>query len=161
MSSLAAPNVSGMAGEREVNNAWATWLAQRMRAVGLPTPSDLARASGGQPDQSVVSRWLNEGRTPTIDLLRRVEGPLKTPLLELMVRAGHITAAEAKMTRELAMQTVDVPDAIREDPALIEEARAHLLNQYELLRRLSSPDAAAARPLRAAARKKPPRRPST
>lgn len=33
----------------------------------------------------------------------------------------------------------DVAEAIRRDTALIEEARQHLLNQYELLRRLSPP----------------------
>lgn len=149
MSSLAAPTFPGMS-EREVNNAWAEWLAQRMRAVGLPNPTDLARAAGGQPDQSVVSRWLNEGRTPTIDALRRVEKPLRTPLLELLVRAGHITAAEARMPARFEKPNSE--DSL-DLTLLSEDTRQHIRNQYEFLRRVQ-PERPS-RPLRAVARPKP------
>lgn len=143
--------------EREVNNAWAEWLGQRMRAVGLPNASDLARAAGGQPDQSVISRWLNEGRTPTIDALRRVEKPLKTPLIELLVRAGHLTAAEARIPARFERpNTEDSLDLT----LLSEETRQHIRSQYELLRRVPPERATQpTRPLRAVARPKPkPRR---
>lgn len=56
---------------------------------------------------------------------------------------------------------VSVVEAIEHDPDLIEEARAHLLSQYELLRRLSDVGGSKEpeRSLRAVARKRPPRKP--
>lgn len=74
---------------RDVNENWAAFIRARMRARGLAGPSDLARQSG--VDQSVISRWLNEGRTPTVDALRRLTGPLETSLRELLIAAGHAT----------------------------------------------------------------------
>lgn len=78
---------------REINEGWAAYVRKRMDDMKVSGPSDLARRSG--VDQSVISRWLNEGRTPTVDALRRLAKPLDTSLLELMVAAGHLTREEA------------------------------------------------------------------
>lgn len=74
---------------RDVNETWAAFIRARMKTHGMAGPSDLARASG--VDQSVISRWLNEGRTPTVDALRRLVAPLKTSLRDLLIAAGHAT----------------------------------------------------------------------
>ena len=122
--------------EREVNHDWADRVQRRMRAANLPTPTALAKASG--VDQSVISRWINEGRTPTIEALRKVAGPLKTPVLELLVDAGHLTRDEVHPEAGAGEDEPDVLEAIRRDPKLLPEAREHLLNQYGLLRRIGA-----------------------
>jgi hypothetical protein len=50
---------------------------------------------------------------------------------------------------------VSVPDAIGSDPHLLEEARAHLLNQYGLLRRLKPVSAPGEKVPRLRAARKP------
>lgn len=135
VSQMSARTVAGV-GEREINEQWAAWLRRRMRTAGFGTPTELGRASG--VDQSVISRWLNEGRTPQVDQLRKIGGPLDASMLDLLIAAGYVARDEIDVT-EAATTTVlaDVAEAIRQDAGLIEEARAHLLTQYDLLRRLS------------------------
>lgn len=156
LSESVASTVSGV-GDREINEKWAAWLRSRMRARSIDSPTALAKASG--VDQSVISRWLNEGRTPQVDQLRKIADPLKATMIDLLIAADYVRREE--VTGEPAPDLLDVPDAIERDTALIDEARAHLLNQYELLRRLSEKAATqeAARPLRAVARKRSPRKP--
>lgn len=98
---------------REINESWASYVRERMRRQKVAGPSELARASG--VDQSVISRWLNEGRTPTVDALRRIAGPLETSLLDLMVAAGHITADEAAHEREAAGVVTPLGDAAEDE----------------------------------------------
>lgn len=155
-------------GDREINEQWAAWLRRRMRTKNYSTPTELARAS--DVDQSVISRWLNEGRTPQVDQLRKVAGPLEASMLDLLVAAGYVTRAEVTGVEAAWAEptTIDVSDAIESDPTLIEEARTHLLAQYQMLRDLSvlrsSKDterpktSAGQKPLRAVARKRQPRK---
>ena len=49
------------------------------------------------PD-SVLSRWRNAGTQPSLEQLRRLQQSLQASLLELLVAAGHLTPAEAKLT---------------------------------------------------------------
>jgi len=172
MSRRTVPAVSG---EREVNERWATWLRRRMRATaGVGTPTELGQASG--VDQSVISRWLNEGRTPQVNQLRKIATPLRATMLDLLIAAGYVSPDELGVTDTPSSAVVaDVAEAIKRDADLIDEARLHLLNQYALLRRLgpdepsetparktsrrpASPDAPVARPIRAAARRGKPDR---
>lgn len=73
---------------------WAEFLDEAMKAKGL-TQAGLATASG--IGDAVISRWLNKGNQPDIANLRRLVVPLGVSLLELMVAAGHIEPAEAKL----------------------------------------------------------------
>lgn len=141
-------------GEREINERWATWLRRRMRVAGFTTPTELGRASG--VDQSVVSRWLNEGRTPQVDQLRKIAGALDATMLDLLIAAGYVEPDEIDVT-DASTTTIfaDVAEAIKQDTDLIEEARTHLLNQYDLLRRLT-PSPSEARGKKAARRVKSP-----
>jgi transcriptional regulator with XRE-family HTH domain len=119
------------AAERE--SAWPQWLAQRMAEVGLPTNRDLARAAG--VPESVLSRWRNQGVTPSVEQLRRLRTPLQVPLLELLVRAGHLDAREAGLEDRPAPVPVrlGVVEALHADPDLPEDLRSLLLSQYRAM----------------------------
>lgn len=121
---------------RPPNDAWADWLSAQMQRCGFATNKDLERASG--IDNTVISRWRGEGTTPSVKHLRQLAAPLRTPLLQLMVKAGHLTPAEAQL-REVAAPSSDqvaVDAAVEADPDLLPEAKEHLVKQYRLLRRL-------------------------
>jgi hypothetical protein len=64
--------------------------------AGYPRPVDVQRGTNGEVDQGVVARWLRgEGQEPTIRKLRPVARLLGIRLLEMIVRAGLLTAVEA------------------------------------------------------------------
>lgn len=66
-----------------------------MADQGFETNMDLSRATG--IDNTVISRWRNGETVPQLDQLRKLEKALDTKLLELMVRAGHLTQQEADL----------------------------------------------------------------
>jgi transcriptional regulator with XRE-family HTH domain len=116
---------------------WSDYLADLMRRAGFANAADLSRASG--IDQTQISRWLRGHGQPSLDNLRRLSPVVRRPMLELAVRAGHFTSEEARL-KDLPSQPltdVDLETAIEQAPDLIDEAKQHLLNQYDLLRRLS------------------------
>jgi transcriptional regulator with XRE-family HTH domain len=110
-----------------------------MSAAGISNAAELARRTG--VNESQISRWLRGIGQPDLSNLRKIAPTLRRPMLQLLVAAGHLTAAEARM-QELPVPTredVDVVEAIERDTLLLPEAKAHFLNQYELLRRLGEP----------------------
>lgn len=142
-------------------NGFGAWLSAQMTKCGFANNVELEHVTG--IGNTTISRWRNETMAPSVDQLRKLEGPLRTPLLELLVRAGVLSPEEAKVSRE-QLRTIppvavaDVAEAVANDPDLIDEAKQHLLNQYELLRRLSP----VAKPSPSVARgKKSPRRTTT
>lgn len=153
-----------------MSSAFGDWLTAQMARCGYKSNVDLEAVTG--IGNTTISRWRTGAMAPSVEQLRKLEGPLKTPLLEMLVRAGVLSAEEAKIPRtalsKVSEATVaNVAEAIRQDSELMERAREHLLNQYEMLRELSGhagsniPDQAqtspAKKPLRAVARKRPPR----
>jgi transcriptional regulator with XRE-family HTH domain len=112
---------------------WSVWLWQRMHEVGLPTNRELARASG--VPESVISRWRNQAVTPSVEQLRRLRQPLQVPLVELLMRAGHLTAEEAALEDRPAPVPVrlGVAEAMEADPDLPEDLRSLLLAQYRAM----------------------------
>lgn len=105
------------------------------------------------------------------DALQWSRGSVQTVLAggePSVVGEESVPVAGVPVTDVSDIQLSRVREAIEADPSLLEEAKLHLLNQYELLRRLSDPaltkeadrpsTEAAQRPLRAVARKRPPRR---
>lgn len=145
---------------------WSAYLADLMQRGGFANAADLSRAAG--IDQTQISRWLRGQGQPSLENLRRLAPIVRRPILELAVKAGHFTAEEARLrdvTPEQPSPVADIAEAIKQDTELLDEARQHLLNQYELLRRLSDPAGTtkgpATRPLRAVARPRPSRRDRT
>lgn len=115
-----------------------------MQACGFDTNKALERASG--IDNTSISRWKNGESVPSLEHLRKLVGPLQTPLLQLMVRAGLLSPEEAKVTRLAAVPDppkLDVVAAIRQDPELLPETKEHIERQYGLLLRVDRAAAAA------------------
>jgi transcriptional regulator with XRE-family HTH domain len=72
------------------------YLQTAMTNAGYPRPIDVERGTSGEVKLGVVARWLRgEGEEPSIRKLRPVAKLLGVRLLEMMVAAGLITAAEA------------------------------------------------------------------
>lgn len=151
--------------------AFGDWLTAQMSRCGFKSNVDLEAVTG--IGNTTISRWRTGAMAPSVEQLRKLEGPLKTPLLEMLVRAGVLSAEEAKIPRaalsKVSEVTVaDVAEAIRQDSELMERAREHLLSQYQMLRELSEhasskkprqvqTSPASQKPLRAVARKRAPR----
>jgi transcriptional regulator with XRE-family HTH domain len=104
-----------------------------MDEVGLPANRDLARAAG--VPESVISRWRNQRVTPSIEQLRRLRTPLQVPLLELLVRAGHLEPREAAMEDRPAVVPVRLgaAEVLASDPDLPHDLRSLLLAQYRAM----------------------------
>lgn len=116
-----------------LSSNWSQWLPQRMDEVGLPTNRDLARASG--VPESVISRWRNQAVTPSVEQLRRLRTPLQVPLLELLVKAGHLEQCEAALEDRPAPVPVrlGVAEVLASDPDLPDDLRPLLLAQYRAM----------------------------
>jgi transcriptional regulator with XRE-family HTH domain len=121
---------------REANEGWADFVDRLISSRYGGKQSALADAIGVSP--STVTRWL-DGATPAIPQLRAMSEVTGFGMAELLTAAGALDAAGAEQPAASPDVLADVAEAIRRDTQLIEEARAHLLNQYELLRRLSPP----------------------
>ena len=76
-----------------------------MEAAGYAKASELARATGIA--EANISRWLRGETQPDLANLRRIAAVLKVPLLELIVAAGHLSPAEAKL-RDVVPPTAPV-----------------------------------------------------
>ncbi len=77
-----------------MNEGWAAYLRRVMREAGYDPDgvrsggrTRLAEDSG--VSLPVISRSLNEGRTPDPKTLRALTGPLKRSYQELLIAAGH------------------------------------------------------------------------
>jgi transcriptional regulator with XRE-family HTH domain len=156
-----------------MDDGFGKWLGQQMTRCGFASNVDLEHQTG--IGNTTISRWRNGTMAPSVEQLRKLEGPLRTPLLELLVRAGVLSSDEAKVPRDRLTQAsepdpVSVVQAVERDSTLMDDAKEHLVNQYELLRRLSdltdsktprrpkTPAEPPQRPLRAVARPRPTRR---
>lgn len=69
-----------------------SWLSARMTECGWD--SDLALANIIGISDSTISRWRRGLAGPRLEELRKLAEPLDTALLELAVRAGHLTPDE-------------------------------------------------------------------
>lgn len=79
--------------------SFGTWLSAQMAACGFTTNMALERKTG--IDNTTISRWRSDQMTPGMDHLRKLEGPLKTPYMQLLVRAGYVSPEEAKVRRDV------------------------------------------------------------
>jgi transcriptional regulator with XRE-family HTH domain len=104
-----------------------------MTNAGYPRPVDVQRGTNGEVEQGVVARWLRgEGQEPSIRKLRPVAQLLGVRLLEMMVRAGLITAVEAGFEEDPSPPPPrpTLEELVRADPAYsseMKEAMAALL----------------------------------
>lgn len=122
---------------REANEEWARYITALIDNSFDGKQSDLAEALGVAP--STVTRWL-DGATPSIKHLRNMREQLGIPMTNLLIAAGALTEDDdvqipAPSPAE-AQALITVAEAILSDHDLIVEAREHLLNQYNLLKRI-------------------------
>lgn len=120
--------------KREINDDFADWLRGRMRQRGYDL--DGARAGGmtrlaadADVSLSVISRALNEGRTPDLESLRGLGRALGVSLGDMLVAAGKADREELPVSAAPVGAGVD-PDFLAEiaeaSPATIEAVRAVL-----------------------------------
>lgn len=135
---------------------WAFWLEAVLDERGW-SRAEIAKRSRRKPngrpviDGSRVSEWLNKNEAPRDpEILQEIAHVLEVPVSTVLNAAGWLPDDEleerpAGPTHGEVVSTV--ADAIRHDADLLEEARQHLLNQYQLLRRLTpaEPSAPAAK----------------
>lgn len=149
---------------RQANDRWAEYVGQLVASRFGGNQSSLAQALG--VSGSTVTRWI-DGATPTIGALRAMHEALEIPKVELLVAAGALDDGDDITITSAPAIVQDVVEAIRRDGRLLDEAKQHFLNQYELLLRVAPakpsdrrgskdkerPAIPAVRPLRAAARR--------
>lgn len=150
---------------REANEGWAGYVRRLIDDRYSGNQSALAQDIGVAA--STVTRWI-DGATPTIAALHDISDALDVPMTELLVAAGALSARDLGGEQVQTPQvSADVAEAIRKDADLIERARQHLLDQYQMLRELSQRSDSndhsrlenpGQRSLRAVARKRPPRK---
>lgn len=88
--------------------SFGAWLTDRMDEVGLPRPSDLAKASGA--DQSLIGRWMRDESLPGPTNLRKIAPVLRVREAEIFARAGHLapsTTAEPSPGRPRRAAVLD------------------------------------------------------
>lgn len=151
--------------KRDVNESWADYLRRVMTEAGYDPDgirsggrTRLAEDSG--VSLPVISRSLNEGRTPDPSTLRALVRPLNKPYRELLIAAGHATeeelpdpavrnprregevdrrsVAELIEAGEAPLLSID-PEALRglteeQQAVVIREAQEHALRTARLLR---------------------------
>ena len=122
-------------------------------------PIDLVRGGGTKPNGQPVIRadrvhhWL-KGQRPSYDLAVATARALGVPERQALAAAGYAAEqppatadlvwsgphgtveVEVKDTGTAHLRAMTVSEAIENDPDLPAVAKAHLLNQYELLRQL-------------------------
>jgi hypothetical protein len=122
-------------------------VKRRLASLGW-NAADLARVA--QVDYSTVLDFLAEVRSPQTKTLGKIEAALDWPAGALkdiidgrpVELPGLIVTGkrEPEVTRLRAVGNDEPPNpviaAIEADPYLLPEAKAHFLNQYELLRRV-------------------------
>jgi transcriptional regulator with XRE-family HTH domain len=101
--------------KRAVNETWAEYLRRVMRDAGYEPD---APRSGGRTRLAedsgvslpVISRSLNEGRTPDPATLKALAKPLRKSYRELLIAAGHATDEDLPDPAAAALwRDVDVP----------------------------------------------------
>lgn len=127
---------------REANEEWSRYIYALVDERFDGKQSDLADRLGVAA--STVTRWL-DGATPSIKQLRNICEQLGIPMTNLLVAAGALTeddGVDVPMPSPSAAQItlMSVAEAILGDHELIVEAREHLLNQYNLLKRIVPPE---------------------
>lgn len=137
---------------REANEGWAAYVTELLADRYDGNATALAKALDVSP--STITRWI-DGATPEIARLKQLSRIEKIPMVTLLVAAG---ALESETLAEPEVRPVgDISENVLDLTPLEEQARAHLVNQYQFLREWSDQTASkkTQRPLRAVARRRP------
>lgn len=110
--------------------AWPDYLRQAMNAAGYRTATSLAKAL--TVNDSVVSRWLNGQSQTDVQMIRRLSPLLHVPVLDLLVAAGHIAPAEARMRDQ--PKPPEAPVGAGVDPELLAELAESRPDEIEKVR---------------------------
>jgi len=119
---------------KSAGDGFERWLRQALHDSRVGNAANLARSTGVA--DSTVSRWL-AGTAPDIDQCRKLAGALGVPMLEVVVRAGHLTRAEAQLREARAVVPVvrlEPREALVGDDSLADDARVILLAAYDAAR---------------------------
>jgi transcriptional regulator with XRE-family HTH domain len=113
--------------------SFVAFLKAAMEAAGIPTGARLAELAGLNP--SLVNRWLNGKTVPSIDNLREIAPHLRVPLRVLVVRAGHMTAEEMGIDKDLPLPTGNhtLEDELRSDPRIRDDRKEPLIQFLQTL----------------------------
>lgn len=119
-------------------STWATYVAALIDTAG-GRASDLTRAAG--VSGSIISRWLTTTARPDLPTLRRISEALHIPLLELLVRSGHLTEQEAGMKLPAMPPRPSSPEeAIRADDRIPDHHREVLAAILHVIREQTGDD---------------------
>lgn len=108
------------------------WLSAQMTACGFSSNVALAQLIG--VNDSTISRWRNDVMVPNMDQLQALEKPLKTPVTQMAVRAGHLTEEQARV-RRVAATAPEQPVGRTIDPALADAVDGMTPEQLAEVRR--------------------------
>lgn len=119
---------------RTIDGSFAAYLKAAMDAARISSGAQLAEEAGLA--QSLVSRWLNGKSIPLHDALRAIAEPLGVPMLDLVVRAGYLTPAEARLEGEPLPPTSkhSIEDEIRADTRIRDDRKEALIGLLDSLR---------------------------
>lgn len=113
---------------RDSRGSFADYLRTRMRQVGIdPDQRGASATLARRADiaESQINRWLKQGHQPSIENLRKIAPILRVDVLELLVRAGHISADEAIAAGPA--ETLRAEEAIVADSGLADRDKRILL----------------------------------
>ena len=76
-------------------SGWAEYVQAHLDGLGW---SNATLAAASKLDRSLIGRWLNEGKQPSIESIRAVARVFKRDIREALVAAGYFTEDEMKVS---------------------------------------------------------------
>jgi len=99
-------------------SGWAEYVQTHLDALGWSNAT-LAAAAG--LDRSLIGRWLNEGKLPSIESVRAVSRAFHRDIREGLIAAGYFTEDEMKVK---AAQAPDI--RLLDDDTLLDEVKRRM-----------------------------------
>lgn len=127
----AASTLSRMANaRRDPQTPFGWYFRGLMDAAGYQSDKDLGDDSDLDP--SLLSKWQSGQVNPNIPSLRKVAGPLETPLRELMVKAELVTAAEVGLSAEPEAPRAAMDPLVAEIRRLLDDEKIPEIHRDDL-----------------------------
>ena len=81
--------------EPQGGSGWAEYVQTHLDALGW---NNATLAAAARLDRSLVGRWLNEGKQPSIESVRAVAKAFHRDIREGLIAAGYFTEEEMKVS---------------------------------------------------------------
>jgi hypothetical protein len=103
-------------------SSWARWLQEQLDLRGWQDV-DVSKRSGGSIASSQMTRWLNKGRRPDRESVRKVCAVLDVPRVRGMIAAGYIDPADIGVTvvEETNLANLERRELVARGRAVLEE----------------------------------------